>query len=76
MDLTSGKLEWSDEVYCIVGVEPSSFPATFEAFLQIVHPEDRDHLDKTYRAAVAGGVAHDLVHRVVRLSDGGTSLVP
>ncbi len=72
LDLTSGKLEWSDEVYCIVGVEPSSFPATFEAFLQIVHPEDRDHLDKTYRAAVAGGVAHDLVHRVVRLSDGET----
>ncbi len=69
-DLVKRKMEWTDEVYRIIGAEPKSFAASYQAFLQIVHPEDRDDLDRAYGSAVTGSGTHDFVHRIVRLSDG------
>jgi two-component system, sensor histidine kinase and response regulator len=38
--LTAG-LTWSDETYRILGVDPRTFAPTSEAFLALVHPDDR-----------------------------------
>ncbi|MDH5518265.1 MAG: PAS domain-containing protein [Gammaproteobacteria bacterium] len=40
-DITSGGLAWSDEIYRIFGLKPQEFGATYEAFLNSVHPEDQ-----------------------------------
>src|SRR5665647_63808 len=39
LDLITNQLTWSDEVYQIFGLQPQEFAATYEAFLDRVHPE-------------------------------------
>jgi len=40
-DIPANRVAWSDELYRIYGLAPGSFDATYEAYLQRVHPEDR-----------------------------------
>jgi PAS domain S-box-containing protein len=71
LDLAAGRLTWSDETYRIFGLEPQQFPATYEAFLAAVHPEDRDAVDAAYNASLRENqVGYEIEHRVVRQSTG------
>ena len=45
LDLVNDRLTWSDEVYRIFGLRPQEFGATYEAFLDAVHTEDRKAVD-------------------------------
>lgn len=67
-DITQDHIWWSDETYRIWGLSPQSFPVTFEAFIDHVHPDDRDALEAEVRAALAGDAEHDMVHRLLRSS--------
>jgi PAS domain S-box-containing protein len=68
-DFPTGTLLWSDEVYRIFGLEPQEFDATYESFLQYVHPGDRLLVDATYRASVLQHIPYNIDHRVL-LRDG------
>ncbi len=41
-DVVSGKTSWSDELYRILGVEPSATTASYKGFLERVHHDDRE----------------------------------
>lgn len=76
LDVASGRLSWSDEVYRIFGAAPRSFPATYEAFLGAVHPEDRAMVDAAYLASLAdGSPGYEIEHRICRMDDGATRIV-
>jgi PAS domain S-box-containing protein len=66
VDLQTDKSIWSDEMFRIFGIEKSAQPRSFEEYLELLHPDDRD----TYRAIRAGdlgGAALDPVeYRIVR----------
>jgi len=64
-DLTSGELEWSDEIFRIFGLDPARFRPSVEAFHQAIHPDDRDLVRESECCAATSGV-HDVVHRIVR----------
>lgn len=66
---TTGELIWSDEIYNIFEIEKEVFGATYEAFLNIIHPDDRDMVDNAYRNSVENRVPYDIDHRIL-LSDG------
>ncbi len=66
LDLRSNRLSWSDEVHRIFGLEPQQFGATFEAFLERVHPEDRERVQAAYLQAVNEKTRYEIVHRVAR----------
>jgi PAS domain S-box-containing protein len=71
LDLERNLLSWSDEVYRIFGVEPQAFGARYEAFLELVHPDDRGAVDATYSDSVRQGKSGcELEHRIVRRSTG------
>lgn len=56
-------LDWSDETYRIFGIA-SGTPLTYEGFLARVHPDDREHVDRAWQAAL-GGAPYDIDHRIV-----------
>lgn len=66
-NIITGELHWTDEIYRIFGQVPQSFGATYDAFLQTIHPEDRDKVIAAVQEAVENPHAtYDIVHRVIR----------
>ena len=65
-NITTGGLVWSDETYRIFGLAPQELGATYEAFLQSVHPEDREYVRQAVNRAVYEREPYDIEHRVVR----------
>ena len=69
LDLINNKVVWSDEVYRIFGLDKREFGATYNHFLDVVHPEDRDLVNSAYIDSVRNKTPYDLVHRLL-LKDG------
>ena len=71
LDLINNRLTWSDEVYRIFGLEPQEFKATYEAFLERLHPDDRAAVDSAYSGSVREGKdSYEIEHRVVQKGTG------
>jgi diguanylate cyclase (GGDEF)-like protein/PAS domain S-box-containing protein len=62
-------LTWSKECYRTLGLDETT-PITFESFLSLVHPDDRENLGATMSLAFAEHRAYEIEHRMVA-SDGG-----
>ena len=56
-------LTWSDENHHIFGV-PKGTPMTYETFLGIVHPDDRQFVDAKWQAGLRGE-PYDIEHRII-----------
>ena len=70
LDYATGKLVWSDETYRILGLQ-QQIPASYEAFLEVVHPGDREQVVRLFRESVrSGSSGFENEHRIVR-SPGG-----
>ena len=66
-DYQSGKLVWSDETYRILGLQSQQIAASYEAFLEVVHPEDRELVESRYSESVHGrSDGFEVEHRIVR----------
>ena len=63
LDVNSNKLTWSAETFRIFGISPEA-PLTYESFLAAVHPDDREHVDSSWKAALAGA-PFDAEYRIV-----------
>lgn len=74
LDLTSNTLSWSDEIYRIFEIEPKVFGATYEAFLDAVHPEDRVMVDQAYTRSLKAKTPYEIVHRLL-MNDGSIKFV-
>lgn len=65
LDVASGSLSWTAELYRIFGVDPAHFRPTFDDLLTVVHPDDREHVRRVCAAAFRAGDSFDIEHRVV-----------
>jgi PAS domain S-box-containing protein len=43
-DIESGRVRWSDELHRIYGMKPGDFGGTVDAFIERVHPDDRERV--------------------------------
>ena len=59
-------LWWSDEVYRIFGYEPQEFKATYEAFIERIHPDDVNKVQATINETLNQNIDYHIVHRMVR----------
>ncbi len=64
LDILNNKLEWSDEIYRIFELDPEEFCATYEAFLELVHPEDRETVHQAYQDSLVTKSPYEIVHRI------------
>ncbi|MBN2228561.1 MAG: PAS domain S-box protein [Candidatus Thorarchaeota archaeon] len=65
-NIVENKEIWSDEIYRIFGLAPQEFLATYEAFLESVHPEDRELVKNSVEAAIKNQEPYSIDHRIVR----------
>jgi|GEM_PF-1040231 len=63
--LPNGPLRWSDEIFRIFEIDPTRFPASYEAFLACIHPDDRDPVDRAYRHSLETREPYSIVHRLL-----------
>lgn len=64
--LPEGGAEWSRETYRIFGVSPAEFTPTPAAFLEAIHPEDREAVREGRERALSLQAPYDIRARIVR----------
>ncbi len=74
LDLKANQLEWSEEVFRIFNFDPKAFEASYEAFLQAVHPDDRELVRRTYEESVENRTGYKTEHRIL-MPDGSLKWV-
>lgn len=65
LELVTNRLTWSDEVFRIFEQSPQTFGGTYEAFLEAVHPEDRNAVDAAYQASLNSRTPYQIEHRLL-----------
>jgi PAS domain S-box-containing protein len=65
-DITTDTNRWSDELYRIYGHEPQSFNASYDRFMSMLHPDDRDVVRKVHEQAYATGEPYHTIERIIR----------
>lgn len=69
LDLRTNKLYWSDEIYRIFEIKPDKFAASYEGFLDAIHPDDREFVNKAYMESVNKKTPYNIDHRLL-MKDG------
>jgi PAS domain S-box-containing protein len=64
-DLTTDRVTWSTDVEQLFGLQPKVFEETYAAFIDLVHPSDRDRMLQTVNTAIATRQDHSQEFRVI-----------
>src|SRR5690606_28542404 len=67
-NINTNQVVWSTALEAIHGLEPGTFPGTFEAYQSDIHPEDREYVRKNITRSLKEG-DHHIEYRLV-LPDG------
>jgi diguanylate cyclase (GGDEF)-like protein/PAS domain S-box-containing protein len=65
LDLIDDKLTWSAEIFRIFEIDADAFGASYEAFLAVVHPDDRELVNRAYTESVRQRQPYDYTHRLL-----------
>jgi len=65
-DIVDNELRWSEEIYRIFGLNSEKFGATYDAFLNSVHPDDRELVEKSVDDALNKKTPYGIDHRIVQ----------
>ncbi|WP_024327186.1 diguanylate cyclase domain-containing protein [Thioalkalivibrio sp. AKL19] len=69
-DIRGQRMNWSSHVYELLGLDPKTESAGFEAYMSAIHPEDRTRVRRATNEALDRETFYRVDHRVVR-RDGG-----
>ncbi|MHB9112896.1 MAG: PAS domain S-box protein [Thermoleophilia bacterium] len=64
LDLVDNVLIWSDEIYRIFEIDPKKFGVTYEAFLDAIHPDDREAVNFAYTNSLETKKPYSIDHRL------------
>ena len=69
LDLSSGHLEWSAQMYRLLDLDPEAGQPSFQFFLDLVHQQDRDKVHQIYADAQQSRTAFKVEHRLATSGD-------
>jgi PAS domain S-box-containing protein len=64
-NIQTGALHWSDQIEPLFGFDRGEFAATYQAFLDCVHPEDRQYVIDSVNATIEKDKDYAIEHRIV-----------
>lgn len=64
LDLVRNRLVWSDEIFRMFEVDKTRFDASYEAFLNAIHPDDRDAVNTAYTNSLRTRTPYSITHRL------------
>ncbi len=64
-DLVNNKVTWSDQLYTIFEVDPGEYNASYESYLQLVHPAEQVEVDSLIGKAIETSEPYAIDHRLV-----------
>jgi len=65
MDLATGQITWSQELYQLFEVDSQQLNASYDIFLERVHMDDREFVNKAYQVSVTNHDRLDVSHRLL-----------
>ena len=65
LDLVNNKLDWSSQVFRIFEINQDHFAPSYEAFLSLIHPDDRERVKHSYSDAVMQHREYQVEHRLL-----------
>jgi len=65
LDLTTNDLVWSSEIYRLFKIDPMQFGASYEAFLNAIHPDDREKVNSAYTTHLETREPYEIIHRLL-----------
>jgi PAS domain S-box-containing protein len=65
-DLRTEVLTWDEHAAALAGITLAEFGGTLQAFLDVVHPDDRERVLQSLTSSVLEGVPLEVSYRVVR----------
>lgn len=74
LEVSTGALSWSDQTLRIFEIEEASFGASYEVFLNAIHPEDRQQVNEAYTNSLQTRQPYNIVHRIL-MADGRVKFV-
>ncbi len=64
-DMRANDIQWSDELHRIYGLEPGSVQLNYEKYISIVHPRDREKVQKQVEHSARTGESWQFTHRLL-----------
>ena len=69
LDLVNKHLQWSPTIFEIFEIDPEEFGASYEAFLETIHPDDRERVNLVYSDSLKHQKPYNIEHRLL-MKDG------
>jgi PAS domain S-box-containing protein len=64
-DLVEDKLEWSDEIFKIFGLDKKTFKPSYEAFISVIHPDDKEMVNQAFKDSVENKKPYTVEHKII-----------
>jgi PAS domain S-box-containing protein len=64
-NIVNGELAWSDQIEPMFGFKKGKFGKSYEAFLDCIHPDDRQYVIDSVNACLKKDKDYDIEHRII-----------
>jgi PAS domain S-box-containing protein len=64
-DMATGSTTWDERLEALFGLAPGDFDGTFDTYVSMLHPDDRDGVLSKVHEAVEAACAYRVEHRIV-----------
>jgi len=66
VDLITNTTVWSEELFCILGLDPTQTKPSCQQFRDYIYPQDKELWEKTFALTINEGISHKIEYRIVR----------